>query len=51
MSKILIVAETLSGELHPTTAKAVACAQAIGGDIHVAVFGSGDQGPAPAAAE
>ena len=51
MSKILIVAETLSGELHPTTAKAVACAQAIGGDIHVAVFGFGDQGPAQAAAE
>ncbi|MGB1557834.1 MAG: electron transfer flavoprotein subunit alpha/FixB family protein [Oceanococcaceae bacterium] len=51
MSKILIVAETLNGELHPTTAKAVACAKDIGGDIHVAVFGTGDDSAAKAAAE
>jgi len=51
MSKILIVAETLAGELHPTTSKAVACAKEIGGDIHVVVFGTGDQGAADAAAQ
>lgn len=38
MAKILIVAETLGGELHPTTGKAVTCAAQIGGDIDIAVF-------------
>lgn len=51
MSKILIVAETLNDALHPTTAKAVACAQAIGGDIHVAVFGAGVKTAAEDAAQ
>lgn len=51
MSKILIVAETFNGELHPTTAKAVACAKEIGGDINLAVFGTGDKGAAEAAAQ
>ena len=38
MSKILIVAEHANGKLGVGTAKAVACAQKIGGDVEVAVF-------------
>jgi len=38
MSKILIVAQHADGKLNAGTAKAVSCAQKIGGDIEVAVF-------------
>ena len=41
MSKILIIAEHDGQSLNPSTAKCVNCAQAIGGDIDIAVFGSG----------
>lgn len=51
MAKILIVAETLGGELHPTTGKAVNCASQIGGEIDVAVFTETKGGAADAAAE
>ena len=38
MSKILIVAEHADGKLSAGTAKVVACAQKIGGEIELAVF-------------
>jgi electron transfer flavoprotein alpha subunit len=38
MSKILIVAEHLGGKLNSSTARCVACAAKIGGEIHVAVL-------------
>ena len=38
MSKILIVAEHLGGKLNSSTARCVACASKIGGEIHVAVL-------------
>jgi electron transfer flavoprotein alpha subunit len=38
MSKILVVAQHGGGKLNAGTAKAVACAQKIGGEIEVAVF-------------
>ncbi|WP_290888268.1 electron transfer flavoprotein subunit alpha/FixB family protein [Arenimonas sp.] len=38
MSKILIVAEHLGGQLNSSTARCVSCAAAIGGDIHVVVL-------------
>jgi electron transfer flavoprotein alpha subunit len=38
MSKVLIVAQHAGGKLNAGTAKAVACAQKIGGDIEIAVF-------------
>jgi electron transfer flavoprotein alpha subunit len=38
MSKILVVAQHGGGKLNAATAKAVACAQKIGGEIEVAVF-------------
>jgi len=41
MSSILIVGEHDGKTLNPATAKCVRCAQAIGGDIDVAIFGSG----------
>ena len=41
MSRILIIAEHDGQSLNMSTAKCVNCAQAIGGDIDVAVFGSG----------
>ena len=41
MSKILIIAEHDGQSLNFSTAKCVTCAQAIGGDIDIAVFGSG----------
>ena len=41
MSKILIIAEHDGQSLNPSTAKCINCAQAIGGDIDIAVFGSG----------
>jgi electron transfer flavoprotein alpha subunit len=40
MSRILIIAEHDSQTLNLATAKCVSCAQAIGGDIDIAVFGS-----------
>ena len=41
MSKILIIAEHDGSSLNLSTAKCVSCAQAIGGEIDIAVFGSG----------
>ena len=41
MSKILIIAEHDGQSLNISTAKCVTCAQAIGGNIDIAVFGSG----------
>ncbi|MGH8482758.1 MAG: electron transfer flavoprotein subunit alpha/FixB family protein, partial [Nevskiaceae bacterium] len=38
MSKVLIVAEHAGGKLNPGTAKAVACAQKMGGDVEIAVL-------------
>ena len=39
MSKVLIVAEHLGGQLNSSTARCVACAQAVdGAEIHVAVL-------------
>ncbi|GIX35888.1 MAG: electron transfer flavoprotein subunit beta [Lysobacteraceae bacterium] len=50
MSKILIIAEHLDGRLNPATAKCVSAAQAIGGEIHVAVLAADPSGPAAEAA-
>jgi electron transfer flavoprotein alpha subunit len=41
MSTILIIAEHDGSELNMSTAKCVSCAQAIGGDIDIAVLGNG----------
>ncbi|MBT8048919.1 MAG: electron transfer flavoprotein subunit alpha/FixB family protein [Xanthomonadales bacterium] len=41
MSNILIIAEHDGEALNISTAKCVSCAQAIGGDIHIAVLGDG----------
>jgi len=41
MSRILIIAEHDGSSLNIATAKCVSCAQAIGGEIDIAVFGSG----------
>jgi electron transfer flavoprotein alpha subunit len=41
MSRILIIAEHDGAALNLATAKCVSCAQAIGGDIDIAVLGSG----------
>ncbi len=41
MSSILIIGEHDGKALNPATAKCVQCAQAIGGDIDIAIFGSG----------
>ena len=49
MAKILIIAESIAGELHPTTGKAVTCAAQIGGEIDIAVF-STEKGAAATAA-
>jgi electron transfer flavoprotein alpha subunit len=51
MSKILIIAEHDGETLNIATAKCVSCAQAIGGDIDIAVFGHGVDAIAAAAAE
>lgn len=40
MSKILIVAEITDGSLNPNIAKVIACANAIGGEVDVLVFGN-----------
>ncbi len=50
MSKVLIVAEAAGGKLNLTTAKAVTCAQAIGGEIDLAVFTAEANGIADEAA-
>ena len=50
MSKVLIIAEHDGTQLNVATAKCVSCAAAIGGDIEVAVFGSGIGGVAAQAA-
>jgi electron transfer flavoprotein alpha subunit len=50
MSRILIIAEHDGQSLNMSTAKCVNCAQAIGGDIDVAVFGSGIEAVAAEAA-
>ena len=41
MSKILIIAEHDGTSLNQATAKCVSCAKAIGGDVEIAVLGSG----------
>lgn len=41
MNKILVIAEHDGEQLNPSTAKAVACAAAIGGDIDILVLGDG----------
>ena len=50
MSKILIIAEHDATTLNISTAKCVSCAAAIGGEIDVAVLGSGIDGVASEAA-
>ena len=51
MSKILVIAQHDGKTLSSATARAVACAQAIGGDITVAVFADNAEAPAAAAAK
>ena len=51
MSKILIVAEHLSGALNDSTARCVSCAQAIGGEIHVLVLSDAPDAVAAQAAQ
>ena len=41
MSRTLIIAEHDSQTLNSSTAKCVSCAQAIGGEIDIVVFGNG----------
>ncbi len=50
MSRILIIAEHDGQSLNFSTAKCVTCAQAIGGDIDIAVIGSGIESIAAEAA-
>jgi electron transfer flavoprotein alpha subunit len=50
MSRILIIAEHDGSSLNASTAKCVSCAQAIGGDIDIAVFGDGTDAIAAEAA-
>ena len=51
MAKVLIVAEISGDTLNPSTAKCVACAQAIdGAEIHIALFAADPSGIAPQAA-
>jgi len=50
MSRILIIAEHDGETLNDSTAKCVSCAQAIGGDIDIAVFGDAVDGVAAQAA-
>ena len=51
MSKILVIAQHNGTELSPATARAVACAKAIGGEITVAVFADEAEALASAAAK
>jgi electron transfer flavoprotein alpha subunit len=50
MSRILVIAEHDGQALNISTAKCVSCAAAIGGDVDVAVFGSGIEAVAAEAA-
>lgn len=50
MSKILVIGEHAEGRLNAGVAKVVAAAKAVGGEIHVALFGSEVSGAAGAAA-
>lgn len=50
MSRILIIAEHDGQSLNFSTAKCVTCARAIGGDIDIAIFGSGIESIAAEAA-
>lgn len=51
MSKILVIAEHADGKLNAGVAKAVACAQKIGGEIDVAVFAADGAAVAAQAAQ
>jgi electron transfer flavoprotein alpha subunit len=51
MSKILIVAEHLGGKLNSSTARCVACAAKIGGEIHIAVLADAPDAIAAEAAQ
>ena len=51
MSKILIVAEHLGGQLNSSTARCVSCAAAIGGEIHVVVLSDAPDAVAAEAAK
>lgn len=51
MSKILVIAEQANGALNSSTARAVACASAIGGDITVVLLSAADSVVAEQAAE
>ena len=51
MSKILIIAEHAHGQLNNSTARALSCALAIGGEINVLVLADGGQPVAEAAAQ
>jgi electron transfer flavoprotein alpha subunit len=51
MSKILIVAEHLGGKLNSSTARCVACASKIGGEIHVVVLADAPDAIAAEAAQ
>lgn len=51
MSRILLIAEHDGEHLNNSTAKALTCAKSIGGDIDVAVFASGGDAVAQAAAK
>lgn len=50
-NSILIIAEHDGSTLNPSTAKTVSCAQAIGGEIHLAVFAEDGQAVCDAAAK
>ena len=51
MSKILLIAEHIEGQLNSGVAKAMDCAQQIGGDVDVAVFADSGQAVAEQAAK
>ena len=51
MNKILVIAEHDGEKLNNSTARAVSCALAIGGDIHVAVFAADGKAVCEAAAK
>ena len=51
MSKILLIAEHIEGQLNSGVAKAMDCAQQIGGDVEIAVFAEAGQAIAEQAAK
>jgi len=51
MAKILVIAQHSGGKLNPSTAKAVACAQKIGGEVEVAVLATDGSAVAAEAAK